>query len=315
MLDTVLRYKRPGYIELPRDMVDVTERDPGHPTNKRHRSDRESLAEALDEATELIRNSRSPVILAGVEVPRFGMQRNLARLAEAYNIPIATTLLGKSAIQETHPLHVGIYAASIGRPEVCRLIEKSDCVIMLGTFLTDIDSGIATPPLEPENCICATSERLQIQHHHFDGVLLQDFVAFGTSSPELAVSVQSALSGNAEIALGNVVGSNIFNVLFILGISAVVAPLAVSSRLIRIEVPLMIVASLGLFGLGYDGQISRLDGALLFASLTVYIYWFIRRVDHWTDNRRGRDFVAGSCHFGFGCLSRRTGDCGRKRGW
>ena len=68
-------------------------------------------------------------------------------------------------------------------------------------------------------------------------------VAFGTSSPELAVSVQSAFAGNADIALGNVVGSNIFNVLFILGLSALIAPLVVSSRLIRWDVPLMIVAS------------------------------------------------------------------------
>ncbi len=90
--------------------------------------------------------------------------------------------------------------------------------------------------------------------------------------------------------MGNVVGSNIFNVLFILGVSAVVAPLAVSSRLIRIELPLMIVASLGLFGLGYDGQISRLDGALLFAGLMVYIYWCIRQARQESNDVR-REFA------------------------
>ena len=76
-------------------------------------------------------------------------------------------------------------------------------------------------------------------------------VAFGTSSPELAVSVQSAWSGQVDIALGNVVGSNIFNVLFILGVSALIAPLLVAQQLIRQEVPIMIGVSLLLLALAW----------------------------------------------------------------
>ena len=68
-------------------------------------------------------------------------------------------------------------------------------------------------------------------------------VAFGTSSPEMAVSVQSALSGQVDLAIGNVVGSNVFNVLFILGISALITPLVVHSQIIRQEVPIMIGTS------------------------------------------------------------------------
>lgn len=95
-------------------------------------------------------------------------------------------------------------------------------------------------------------------------------VAFGTSSPETAVTVQSAFSGNADIALGNVVGSNILNVLFVLGISAVVLPLAVSRRLVRLDVPILIAASGLLLLLGLDGEIGRLDGLLLFAGVVAY---------------------------------------------
>ena len=95
-------------------------------------------------------------------------------------------------------------------------------------------------------------------------------VAFGTSSPETAVTVQSAFSGNADIALGNVVGSNILNVLFVLGVSAVVLPLAVSRRLVRLDVPLLICASGLLLLLGLDGEIGRLDGLLLFAGVVAY---------------------------------------------
>lgn len=86
-------------------------------------------------------------------------------------------------------------------------------------------------------------------------------VAYGTSAPELAVSVQSSLAGQADLALGNVVGSNIANVLLILGISASVAPLIVSRQLVRLDVPLMIGLSILLFLLAFDGRIGRLDGA------------------------------------------------------
>lgn len=102
-------------------------------------------------------------------------------------------------------------------------------------------------------------------------------VAFGTSSPELAVSVQSAWSGQVDIALGNVVGSNIFNVLFILGVSALIVPLLVAKQLIRQEVPIMIGASLLLFALAWDGGLSRWDGALLFGLLIAYTVFLIRQ--------------------------------------
>jgi cation:H+ antiporter len=96
-------------------------------------------------------------------------------------------------------------------------------------------------------------------------------VAFGTSSPELAVSVQAGLAGNADIAVGNVIGSNIFNVLFILGVSALVVPLAVSERLIRLDVPIMIGASIAFLLVALDGRITRLEAAGLAAALIAYI--------------------------------------------
>lgn len=96
-------------------------------------------------------------------------------------------------------------------------------------------------------------------------------VAFGTSAPEFAVSAQSALAGQADIAMGNVLGSNIFNVLFILGASALIVPLAVQRQLVRLDVPLMIAAGLLLALLALDGRVGRLDGLLLFVLLLAYI--------------------------------------------
>ena len=101
-------------------------------------------------------------------------------------------------------------------------------------------------------------------------------VAFGTSAPELAVSLRAALDGRADIALGNVVGSNIFNVLLILGLSALITPLAVSRKLVRLEVPLMIGASLLLVPLGWNGRIGRGEGAVLVVLGVAYTLFQVR---------------------------------------
>jgi cation:H+ antiporter len=100
-------------------------------------------------------------------------------------------------------------------------------------------------------------------------------VAFGTSSPELAVSVKSAIAGQADLALGNVIGSNILNVLLILGASAVIVPLVVSQRLVRFDVPVMIVLSLMTLLLSLDGVIGLADGILLLIGLVVYIWYLV----------------------------------------
>lgn len=102
-------------------------------------------------------------------------------------------------------------------------------------------------------------------------------VAFGTSAPEMAVSTSAVIHGQADIAIGNVVGSNIFNVLFILGLSALLAPLVVHAQLIRQEVPIMIGTVLILIALSMDAVIDMWDGGLLFALLIAYVVFLIRQ--------------------------------------
>ena len=102
-------------------------------------------------------------------------------------------------------------------------------------------------------------------------------VAFGTSSPELAVSVKSALSNQASITVGNVIGSNIFNVLFILGLSALIVPLVVSQQLVRLDVPLMIALSVIVLILSLDENLSRADGLMLVAGLAIYLWFLIHQ--------------------------------------
>jgi cation:H+ antiporter len=100
-------------------------------------------------------------------------------------------------------------------------------------------------------------------------------VAFGTSAPEMAVSVGAALSGASDLAIGNVVGSNIANVLLILGISALIAPLLVHEQIIRQEIPIMIGASLVVVAMALDGNIGRVEAALLFALVIAYTVFLV----------------------------------------
>ncbi len=102
-------------------------------------------------------------------------------------------------------------------------------------------------------------------------------VAFGTSSPELAVSLKASLANQADIALGNIIGSNIFNVLFILGLSALIVPLVVSRQLVRLDVPLMIGLSILVLLLSLDRNFGRVDGLLMLASLCGYLVFLIRQ--------------------------------------
>jgi cation:H+ antiporter len=105
-------------------------------------------------------------------------------------------------------------------------------------------------------------------------------VAIGTSAPELAVSLRAALVGQTDLTLGNIVGSNIANILLILGVAAMVAPLLVSPQLLRREIPAMIGVSLLLWLLASDGSLSQFDGILLLVLLVVFLgvtIWISRR--------------------------------------
>lgn len=176
VLDACDRFKRPVYIEIPRDMVHAIPpvahafRPPATRVNV------EAMEEAVKEAHERLKNAKKPVVIAGIEVHRFGLQDLVVKLVEQSNIPVAATLLGKSVINEKHPLYIGLYEGAMGRSEVTQFVEDSDCVLLLGTFMTDLNLGIYTAKLDVQRCIYVTSEQLQVSHHHYQGVPLESFL-------------------------------------------------------------------------------------------------------------------------------------------
>ena len=124
--------------------------------------------------------------------------------------------------------------------------------------------------------LIAGAEALVREAARLAAVIGLTVVAFGTSSPELAVNLRASLAGEPDIVLGNVIGSNIFNVLFILGLGALIAPLVVAQQLVRLDVPLMIGVSVLLLALALDGTIGRVDGLVLFAGIVGYSLFVVR---------------------------------------
>jgi indolepyruvate decarboxylase len=183
-LSACLQHKRPVYIELPRDMAQVPCPVPRGPlAHVAYRSNPLALEEALLESRAMLSQAKRPVILAGVEIHRYGLQRELVRLVEKTGYPVAATLLGKSVISEIHPQYAGIYVGAMGKEPVRQLVEQSDCLLMLGVFMTDINLGINTAQLNPHRSINANEGLLTIKHHHYADIRLGDIIRGLTKFP------------------------------------------------------------------------------------------------------------------------------------
>lgn len=182
-LDYAMTFKRPVYLEIPRDLVyaEITEAEHRPPPIKH--TDPDTLTEAVGETLDMLAKAKSPVILACAEVHRFGLQQQAIALAEKLGVPVCSTMLGKSVFPEGHPQYIGIYNGEAGDPYVQHTVEESDCLLMLGVFMTDINLGMFTAHLNPGRTVYATSERIAIKHHEYPNVRFEDFMnALSTSA-------------------------------------------------------------------------------------------------------------------------------------
>ncbi len=167
------RQSRPVYIELPRDLVGRAGL-PGH----RHvdpppRTDPDALAEALAEAADMLNAAQRPVLLVGEQLGRFGLQADLLRLVEKTRAPVAVTFLGKSVVREDLPLFMGMYAGVLGPEPTRKYVESTDCCLVLGAELTDLNLGMYTAHLDPSRLITANADGVRIRHHRYDATMAQ----------------------------------------------------------------------------------------------------------------------------------------------
>ena len=180
-IDRIIRngmlHKLPVYLELPADMVHAPCRPPMPLTGSvTLRSDRESLKHCLQEAAELINCAKNPVMLAGIEALRFGLGASLLQLVETVELPFATMLSSKSVLPEMHPQFIGIYQGGWSREAVRRQVETSDCLLSLGAWMTDLDTGLFSHNLDTSSMIVATNGQVQIGDQNYPNVQLGDFI-------------------------------------------------------------------------------------------------------------------------------------------
>lgn len=184
VFNDILKYKQPGYIELPRDMLNIKIPKNHVPAKKEKEiSHKDVLEEALSEIKGLYNKAKQPVILAGVEIHRHGLQDQLLQLAKKHNIPVATTILGKSLLSETQSIYAGVYMGNLGSPKLQKYVENSDCLLILGAFMTDMNLGIFSGEFNKKKTIHANFDRLSIGYHHYEQLYLKDILTGLTSSP------------------------------------------------------------------------------------------------------------------------------------
>ena len=192
IIQNCIARKLPVYIELPADMTNVSCRAPGNLNyNTPVNPNEESLAECVAEAAEMLNKSVHPVILAGVELLRFGLGKEALHLVETTEVPFATMLSSKSVLPELHPQFVGIYQGGWSRDTVRRQIEESDCLLALGTWMTDLDTGLFSINLDNRRMITVGGGQVRIGNHFYQ-VQLGDFIRKLT----LAVQPRSYLASH-----------------------------------------------------------------------------------------------------------------------
>ncbi len=180
-----LKHKKPVYIEIPRDIATAPLTLPSNAEGILDEYSAEnstpltrsiSMEPLLKQIEHILQKCERPVIWAGHEILRYRLSSSLQAFATKYNIPIASTLLGKTVIDENHPLFYGVYQGKMSQPEVANMIENGDCLLMLGGILSDVDTGIFTAKLNHSHKIFITASEIIIDGQSYHGINFVDFI-------------------------------------------------------------------------------------------------------------------------------------------
>ncbi len=177
VISNCMAHKLPVYLELPADMTNAPCREPGEPlTFIPLTSNPDSLAESVREAAELLNKATSPMVLAGIELLRFGLGKEALQLIETTEVPFATMLGSKSVLPELHPQFTGIYQGAWSKEKVRHQVEDSDCLLSLGAWMTDLDTGLFSINLDNRRMITVGGGQIRIGSHFYHQVQLGDFI-------------------------------------------------------------------------------------------------------------------------------------------
>jgi TPP-dependent 2-oxoacid decarboxylase len=177
VLSACLSHQQPVYISLPSDVVMMKCNRPSaflFPTPAR--SDQDALGEAIKEALGMLDKAQKPVVIAGVELIRFKLQKTFAGFLDKTGFPYVTMMLGKTVLSEHHPQFIGLFEGDRSRDYVRKRVESADCVLQLGAWMTDLNTGGFTTHLDDSKTISANIHSVKIKHHYYENVSLHDFI-------------------------------------------------------------------------------------------------------------------------------------------
>ncbi|HNX90233.1 MAG TPA: thiamine pyrophosphate-binding protein [Candidatus Omnitrophota bacterium] len=191
VIGAIKETKRPGYIEIPRDMVDVDIDLPKTVLKEKDEIDNITLEEALGEVIGMIKRSKNPIVMIGVEVHRYGLQTMALDFIERTGLPFVTGILGKSAMSENHPQFIGVYVGGMSPDDVRDAVEKADCLIAIGPYLTDLATGIFTHHIDPGCGVVMMPDKIIVKHHSYEAIGMKSLLeALIKAMPEKKIKGQ-----------------------------------------------------------------------------------------------------------------------------
>jgi indolepyruvate decarboxylase len=143
---------------------------------KHARSDRDALGEAIKETLGMLDRAQKPVVIGGVELIRFKLQKDFSDFLDKTGFPYVTMMLGKSVLSEHHPQFIGLFEGDRSRDYVRDRVESADCILQLGDLMTDFNTGGFTTNLDDAKTISANIRTVKIKHHYYENVYLHDFI-------------------------------------------------------------------------------------------------------------------------------------------
>lgn len=177
VLKNCISHSRPVYIEIPVDVVDsICEPSGRSPIKIERASDTASLEACAEKCAELINSAKNPVIIAGTEIARFKLADSLLELVERIEIPYVTMVGSKSVLPELHPQFAGVYQGALSRKHVRENVENSDCIIALGVWLNDFNTGGFSAKLDEDRMINANSEFTRIGRRDYKSIWMGDLI-------------------------------------------------------------------------------------------------------------------------------------------
>lgn len=177
VLSACLSHQQPVYISLPSDVVMMKCGRPNaflfpSPAD----SDQEALGEAIKEAVGMLDKAQKPVVIGDVELIRFKLQKEFAGFLDKTGLPYVTMMLGKTVLSEHNPQFIGLFEGDRSREFVRNRVESADCILQLGSLMTDLNTGGFTTNLDDAKTISANIRSVKIKHHYYENVYLHDFI-------------------------------------------------------------------------------------------------------------------------------------------